>query len=306
MPISVIDEFEIYLRTECGLSSNTISAYINDVKEFLDFAGTKTFTAQLVEDFISHLGTKKRLKGQLKDISIRRHYMAIRCFCHYFISLNRLDPKILGMLNSVRVERKIPDALEPQDVDALISIIRNRTPLSRTTNIRRDVAIVLILYSSGLRVSELCGLNMDDISLVKREIRVRGKGSCDRVVPTTQKCVEAIRAYLDLDRLGSLNSRSDVNAVFLKFRNGQRITRRAVTDMLISLSRRAGIKRTSAHMLRRSCATLLMRRGMDLELVQALLGHQNLSTTQTYLTVNHDWLMKIHKRYHPFGEKNEN
>jgi site-specific recombinase XerD len=304
MPISVIDEFEIYLRTECGLSPNTIFAYLNDVKEFLDYVGKETFTAQLVEDFINYLGSERRLEGQLKDISIRRHYMAIRCFCHYFISLNRLDPKILGMLNSVRVERKTHDVLEPQDVDALISIIKSRTPLSRTTNIRRDVAIVLILYSSGLRVSELCGLNMGDISLAEKEIRVKGKGNCDRVVPTTSKCIEAIKSYLCLDRLAQLNPESNTNAIFIKS-NGKRITRRAITDMLTSLSCRAGIKHTNAHMLRRSCATLLMRRGMDLELVQALLGHQNLSTTQAYLTVGHDWLMKIHRECHPFGEKNE-
>jgi integrase/recombinase XerD len=202
------------------------------------------------------------------------------------------------MHNSVRVERKTHDVLEPQDVDAFISIIRSRTPLSRTTNICRDVAIVLILYHSGLRVSELCNLHLDDINFTRIGIWVRGKGGRDRFVPTTKECIKAIQTYVNLDR------QSDTDIVFVKS-DGQRITRRAVTDMLTSLSCRAGIKHTNSHMLRRSCATLLMKRGVDLELVQLLLGHQNLSTTQAYLTVDHDWLMKIHRKCHPFGEKNE-
>lgn len=291
MSISVIDEFETYLRTECGLSSNTIFAYINDVKEFLDFIGPQKLTAQLIETFINHLQKKK-----LKPATIRRKYMSIRCFCHFFISLGHLDPNILNMIDSVRIKRRTPDALEPSDIDAIIFTIESRTPLFRTINIRRDVAIVLILYSSGLRVSELCNLNLCDINFARREIRVRGKGNRVRVVPTTQKCVEAIKVYLDSDR------QSDIDAVFVKA-NGQRITRRSVSDMLTSLSCHAGVKHTTAHMLRRSCATSLMNHGMDLELVQTLLGHQNLVTTQAYLAISHDRLKNIHAKYHPFGAK---
>ena len=289
MSISVINEFETYLRTECGLSSNTIFAYINDVKEFLDFIGPQKLTAQLIETFINHLQKKK-----LKPATIRRKYMSIRCLCHHLISLDHLDSNILGMIDSVRIERRMYGSLDPQAVDALVATVEKRVPVCRTTNVRRDVAIILTLYHSGLRVSELCNLNLYDINFARREIKVRGKGNHDRVVPTTQKCTDTIKIYLDSDR------QSDTDAIFVKV-DGQRITRRAISDMLTSLSRRAGVRHTTAHMLRRTCATELMNNGMDLELVQTLLGHQNLVTTQAYLAISHDRLKNIHAKCHPFG-----
>lgn len=288
-----IDSFETYIRTELGLAQETLSAYLRDAREFLDFIGAEELTAQSVETFVSHL----RCRGR-KPTTVRRKCMSVRCLCHHLISLGLLDQDTLDMIDSVRVSRRIPDALDSQAVDALVAAVEKRLPVCRTVNVRRDVAIILILYHSGLRVSELCGLDLEDINFIRREIRVRGKGGRERVVPTTPRCVKEIRAYLDLDR------KSNTDAVFVKS-NGQRIARRAVSDMLMSLSRRTGVKHTTAHMLRRSCATSLMNHGMDLELVQTLLGHQHLSTTQTYLAVSHDRLMKIHKRCHPFGEKCE-
>jgi len=293
MSTAIIDGFETYIRTELGLSQETLSAYTRDAQEFLDFIGTQELTAQSIETFLSNL----RHRGR-KPTTVRRKCMSVRCLCHHLISLGLLDPNTLDMIDSVRTSRRTPDALEPEAVDALVATVEKRVPVCRATNVRRDVAIVLTLYHSGLRVSELCGLNINDINLSRREIRVKGKGSRERIVPTTPRCVEAIRAYLDSER------RSNTKAVFVKS-NGQRVTRRAVSDMLMSLSRRAGVEHTTAHMLRRSCATSLMNRGVELELVQALLGHQHLSTTQTYLAISHDRLAEVHRRCHPFGEKHE-
>lgn len=293
MAIPVMDGFEIYIRTELGLSSETISAYTRDVKEFLNFIGTQGLTAQLMETFISHL----RVQG-LKPTTIRRKYMSIRCLCHHLISLDRLDSNIFCTLDSVRIDRRTPNALDSETVDHLISTIKSRTLLPRNTNVRRDVSIVLILYHSGLRVSELCNLNLNDINITRKEIRVRGKGGRDRIVPTTQECIGTLQSYLNSDR------QSDTDAVFVKL-DGQRITRRAISDMLMSLARRSGVQHTTAHMLRRSCATSLMNNGMELELVQSLLGHQNLVTTQSYLAISHSRLKAIHRKCHPFGETNE-
>jgi len=293
MSTAIIDGFETYIRTELGLSQETLSAYTRDAQEFLDFIGAQELTAQSIETFLSNL----RHRGW-KSTTVRRKCMSVRCLCHHLISLGLLDPNTLNMIDSVRTSRRTPDALEPEAVDALVATMENRVPVCRATNIRRNVAIILTLYHSGLRVSELCGLNIEDISIPRRKIRVRGKGCRERMVPTTTKCVEAIRAYLDSER------RSNTKAVFVKS-NGQRITRRAVSDMLMSLSRRAGVEHTTAHMLRRSCATSLMNRGVDLDLIQILLGHRHLSTTQTYLSISYDRLKQIHKSCHPFGEKYE-
>jgi len=293
MSTTIIDGFETYIRTELGLSQETLSAYTRDAQEFLDFIGAQELTAQSIETFLSNL----RHRGR-KSTTVRRKCMSVRCLCHHLISLGLLDPNTLDMIDSVRTSRRTPDALEPEAVDALVATMEKRVPVCRATNVRRNVAIILTLYHSGLRVSELCGLNIEDISIPRREIRVRGKGCRERMVPTTPKCVEAIRAYLDSDR------RSNTKAVFVKS-NGQRITRRAVSDMLMSLSRRAGVEHTTAHMLRRSCATSLMNRGVDLDLIQILLGHRHLSTTQTYLSISYDRLKQIHKSCHPFGDKYE-
>lgn len=222
--------------------------------------------------------------------------MSIRCFCHFLVGIGRLDKGIHKMIDSVRVDRRTPDAIESDDVEALISAVEKRSPVSRAVNILRDIAIILILYRSGLRVSELCNLDLKDINVKRRDIRVMGKGRVERVVPTTPKCMKAICDYVDTDRV------SDTDAIFVKA-DGSRITRRSVGDMLKAVSNAAGIKHTTPHLLRRSCATELMNRGVDLELIQSLLGHRYLSTTQSYLAISQDRLQQIHKSCHPFGEE---
>lgn len=284
-----MDEFKIYLLTELGLGQSTISAYMKDVEGFLNFIEAQELTALLIEKFTHHL----REIG-LKPTTIRRKYMSIRCFCNHLISSGRLNSNILESLDPIRVERSQSDVLEPKSVDALVATLESGISVCRTTHVRRNVAIVLVLYHCGLRVSELCGLNIEDINFARRQLRVLGKGRRERMVPVSHECIDAIQLYLKTDH------NFDTNAVFIKS-DGQRLTRRAVSDMLLSLSRRAGVKHTTSHTLRRSCATSLMNRGVDLELVQSLLGHQNLGTTQTYLAVSHDRLKNIHARFHPFG-----
>lgn len=289
----MIDGFDRYIRTELGLSQETICAYKTDVKEFLDFAGNRKLTAQILEEFVRHL----RLK-QLKLTTVRRKCMSVRCFYHHLVSLGLIDNNTLSMIDPVRTERKTQYAIERKDVDVLISTLRNRTPICRTDNIRRDVAIILILYYSGLRISELCNLSLLDVNFNRREIRVMGKGSIERVVPTTHECIDAIKSYVDTER------KSNTNRMFVQS-NGSKITRRAISGMIASLSCRSGIRHTTAHTLRRSCATSLMNDGVDLELIQSLLGHQHISTTQSYLSVSPNRLVEIHKTCHPFGEKCE-
>jgi len=291
MSTAIIDGFETYIRTELGLSQETLFAYTRDAREFLDFIGAQELTAQSIETFLSNL----RHRGR-KSTTVRRKCMSVRCLCHHLISLGLLDPNIPKMIDSVRINRRIPDALDPEAVDALVATVEKRLSVCRATNVRRDVAVILTMYHSGLRVSELCGLDLGDINLHRREIRIKGKGGRDRIVPTTQRCVEVIQAYIDSDR------RSDTKAVFVKS-NGQRITRRAVSDMLMSISRQAGIKHTTAHMLRRTFATELINNGMDIEFVQTILGHKHISTTQCYLATNIDRLKIVHGKCHPFGER---
>jgi len=288
------DGFVDYMTNELGLSDNTICAYIYDVRQFLNFIRDKSITATVIEDFINELR-----KLNLKETSLRRKYMSVRCFCHHLISLGYLDANILKAIDSVRISRRTPNVLDVKDMDALMATMGRDLPAWRKSNIRRNVAIVLILYRSGLRVSELCALDIDDVDFVRRTILVHGKGKKDRVVPTTHECIAAIKTYLNEER----NDNS--NALFVNTKNHQRITRRAVSDMLLLLSRQAGVKHTTAHTLRGSCATGLLNSGVELDLVQALLGHTRLETTQTYLAVSTEKLIAVHRKYHPTGETNE-
>ncbi len=285
-----MDGFEIYLYSELGLAQPTILAYKKDVEEFLNFIETKKLTALLIDKFINHL----RESG-LKPTTVRRKYMSIRCFCNHLISSGRLDPNILESLDPVRAERSQSDVLEPEGVDAIMATLGKDLSSPRTNHVRRNIAIVLTLYHCGLRVSELCGLNIEDLNFARRQIRVLGKGRRERMVPVSHECVDAIQSYLKTDH------NFDTNVVFIKS-DGQRLTRRAVSDMILSLSRRAGVKHTTSHTLRRSCATFLMNNGVDLELVKSLLGHQNLGTTQTYLAVTNSRLKNVHMKCHPSRE----
>ena len=291
MSPNTIEDFARYVDTELGLSTETLSAYQRDVQKFLDFIGANQLTPLLIDMFISRLH-----ESGMKPATVRRNCMSIRCFCHFLVGIGHLDKEIHKMIDPVRVDRKTPDAIESDDVDTLVSVVEKRLPASRATNVRRDIAIILILYRSGLRVSELCNLDLKDINRSRRDIRVMGKGRVERMVPTTARCMDAIYDYIDTDRS------SNTNAVFVKF-DGSRITRRSVGDMLKTASNTAGIKHTTPHLLRRSCATELMNRGVDLELIQSLLGHRHLSTTQAYLSISQDRLQRIHKSCHPFGEE---
>ncbi len=294
MAKDILKGFEQYVKVELGLSGATFLAYRRDVLEFLDFIGDESLSIPHIDEFIKSLRVR-----QLQSSTIRRKYMSIRCLCHHLISCNKLNANVVNTTQSVRVERKKPYVLEDHQVSNLLLVMESCPSSPRTINVRRNVAIILTLYHSGLRASELCGLDICDINSDRRELRVQGKGNRDRVVPTTRTCLDAIRDYVDFDR------RTKTDAVFVQG-NGSRITRRSVGGMLLSLSRRAGTELVTPHLLRRTCATQLVRRGMDMEFVRMILGHQHISTTQDYVAVDSKHLFNVHKICHPFGEKNGN
>lgn len=290
----IIDKLRIYIVTELGLSQETLSAYTQDAQELLIFAGTPDLNSQHIVNFINHL------RGlQLSPTTIRRKSMSIRCLCHCLISCGLLDERILAAIDPIKTDRRSFDVLDCKDIDFLVSIIESSVPIGRTNNIRRNVAIVLLAYHSGLRVSEICNVKIGDINFDRREIRVLGKGNCERIVPTTRRCIKAVAEYIDLDR-------QSISQILFVKANGGQMTRRAISDMVVSASRRAGVKHATAHTLRRSCATTLLSRGMDTDLIRVMLGHRDLSSTQSYLVTTVDKLKQIHGRYHPFGANREN
>ena len=277
-------EFELYVGVELGLAKETLAAYLRDVMQFLSLNGGRPFTAKSVEDYVRHL-----FGLGLKASTVRRKCMSVRCFYRFLVDQGRLDRLELILIDPIRVRRENLPSLEPDELERLLAAASG-------PNAVRNRAIVHALFGSGLRVSELCGLSLGDCNLEQRWVRVTGKGSKDRGVPLTTDCAGAIAAYLAA-RGYEGGRRTD--PLFIKGDANERLTRRAVSNMITALSQRAGVQHTTSHTLRRTCATSLLRRGVDLGQVQRLLGHSSLSSTQVYLNTSAERLAETCRRYHP-------
>ena len=276
--------FKLYVSIELGLAEETLAAYVRDMTAFLSFNGNRPFTAKSVEDYVRHL-----FELGLKASTVRRKCMSVRCLYRFLVDKGRLDRQELTLIDPIRVRRENLPSLEPDELDRLLAAAKG-------PNAVRNRAIVHALFGSGLRVSELCGLNLGDCHLDQRWARVKGKGARERIVPLSAECVEAIATYL-ADRGHGEGGRTD--ALFIQGDTNERLTRRAVSNMITALSQRAGVRHTTSHTLRRTCATSLLRRGIDLGQVQRLLGHSSLSSTQVYLNTSPERLAEICRRCHP-------
>lgn len=285
----VIEDLISYIKDERGLSEKTLEAYLYDIKDFLSFIGQQKITFQLIENFILSPNIYR-----LKNSTKRRKKISIICLCNHLASRNLLNDQIPELLHTIPIDRKINEVLDDNDIYKIIYAIRSRRPICRTTNILRDVAIVLVLYHSGIRITELCMMDICDVDFEKKYLFINGKNNKERIVPTTQKCIDAMNEYITTDRSAKCD------AVFVK-KDGKRITRRCITDMLTNVSNKVGLGGVTSHTLRGSCATQLMNHGMDLEMIRILLGHKNLSTTQVYLSTDNIKLKNIHTKYHPLG-----
>ena len=293
---SEIGDFLDYLTYERNVSINTIAAYRDDLESFVAFLCNDYFTIGrdlvdlrrvdhlTIRAYLAHLARRK-----LARTSIARHLSALRTFFKYLMreGLAELNPA-RGVATPKR-EKHLPSVMQTSD----IALLLEQPDLSTNLGIR-DLAWLELLYASGLRISELVGIDIDDIELRARLVKVHGKGSKQRIVPFGSKAEEAIRAYLAVRDAGP-----DENALFVNYR-GARITTRSVRRLfdgyLRGASLRAGI---SPHTMRHSFATHLLNAGADLRGIQELLGHASLSTTQKYTHLN-DWqLIAVYKKAHP-------
>jgi len=276
--------FKLYVSIELGLAEETLAAYLRDVTQFLSFNGNRPFTARSVEDYVRHL-----FGLGLKASTVRRKCMSVRCFYRFLADKGKLDEQELFLIDPIRVRRENLPSLEPEELERLLAAAKG-------PNAIRNRAIIHALFGSGMRVSEFCGLNLGDCHLDQRWARVKGKGARERIVPLSAECVEAIVAYL-AERGHGNGGRTD--ALFIQGDTNERLTRRAVSNMITALSCRAGVRHTTSHTLRRTCATSLLRRGVDLGQVQRLLGHSSLSSTQVYLNTSPERLVEMCRRCHP-------
>lgn len=281
-----------FIKFEKGLSPNTSSAYGSDIAAFMDYL-TKNNIPEISEntvmDYVFFLKSKK-----YAPLSIARAVVALRNYYKYLVRSKKISASPFEELEGFKTGRKIPEALNENDIGRMLSA----PDLSKKEGIR-DRAIMELLYSSGVRVSELTGLELTDVNLEERVVRCFGKGSKERLVPVGEYTVDALSEYLDVR--GSFIKKKFSPHLFLN-RFGLKFTREGIWLMLKNHAKKAGVeKNVYPHIFRHSFATHLLAGGADLRSVQEMLGHEDIATTQIYTHVDRSGLKKIHKKFHPRG-----
>lgn len=287
------EQFVNFLRAERDVSPHTLRAYTKDLKEFLSFMDKKPDEIDNLDirSFLASLHHKK-----LKKSSIARKLATIRSFFKYLHQEGYVKKNPAKLVSTPRIPKNLPRFLSIDEVFSLMD-----TPKGDTFKITRDKAILELLYSSGLRVSELTSLDMSDLDLKESLIRVKGKGKKERIIPIGSKAMDAIKNYLP-ERI-SLKKKSQ--ALFLNNRGG-RLTQRSIRRILIEYSRMLNLKGyLSPHVLRHTFATHLLHGGADLRSIQELLGHSSLSTTQKYTHVDITHLAEVYDKAHPMAKRDK-
>jgi len=293
------EEFLTWMATEKGRSTNTLAAYRRDLAGYCTWLEARNATVLDVDHpaLVAFVG--ERRAGGSATSSIARQLAAIRMFHrHLAVEGHRSDDPAAD-LEGVRVPSGIPKPLTETQVVSLLDAVVGNEPVHR-----RDRALLELLYATGARISEVVGLSVGEIDLDDRLVRLYGKGAKERIVPFGTSAGTALeewfspsgRARMVPDRF---RSRDDAEAVFLN-RRGNRLTRQAAWLVVKSYGRRAGITDAlSPHVLRHSCATHLLDHGADLRVVQEMLGHASVSTTQIYTKVSQDRLFDVYRSAHP-------
>ncbi len=282
-----IEKFIRYLEIEKNYSKYTITNYR------LDLEGFKKFLGDVALEKIDYLVLRKYLatlkEKNLKSRTVGRHLSTLRSFFKFLIREGYLKNNPIASLSSPKQEKPLPLFLTEEEVTKLIEAVK----LNNERDFR-DRAVIETFYSTGIRVSELVGLNIEDVDFIGGVVKVLGKGKKERIAPIGEIALSAIRAYLERRK-----KQQEAEALFLN-KSGKRITDRGVRNIIDKYIRIASIKQgVSPHTLRHSFATHLLNRGADLRSVQELLGHVNLSTTQIYTHLTTEKLKSVYDKAHP-------
>lgn len=289
-----LGEFLNYLSVEKGLSVNTILAYNSDLARFINRMEVKGITAPdsvKRQDITDYLMSQKN--NGLSGNSISRALVSIKMFYRFLVQERFAKEDVAGILDSPKIIRLLPDVLSIAEVDKLLS-----SPDLRDWMGIRDRAALELMYATGMRVSEVVELMMGGLNLDVGFIRCKGKGSKERIVPIGRKAKEAVVRYIEKVRPQLLKKGGDQH-VFLS-RLGRKVSRQSFWKMIKRCARVSRIKKViTPHTLRHSFATHLLERGADLRVVQEMLGHSDIATTQIYTHINKDRLKSIHRQFHP-------
>jgi integrase/recombinase XerD len=294
---SAIDQFLLYLATERGLSENYQLSTRRSLEEFANWAAKRnelTEPDQVESAHLSDYLAHEKGRG-LAPASLKLIVVALKVFFRFLKMRGLIERDPAELLSLPRMIRYLPETLNINQVNQLMQVNLRGRPFPH-----RDRAMLELLYASGLRISELTGARLENLNLEDRVIRVIGKGSKTRLVPIGRRACDAIAGYLAKER-GSLVSKKTGNEVFLS-RHGKKLTTERAWQIVKEIAQLAGLEsNVYPHLLRHSFATHLLANGADLRIIQELLGHADISTTQIYTRVEQSRLKSIHKRFHPRG-----
>lgn len=299
-----IRAFSNHIEIERNLSPHTKRSYVNDVKQFQQFLLRNGISVRkggndkridvdqmTIRAFLAYLYRKK-----IKKVTISRKIASLRAFFKYLLREGSMKNNPAELIQTPKIDKYLPTFLSVDEVFSLVD-----TTFKSDIFGLRDKAMIELFYSSGVRVGELTGMNIDDIDWVSDLIKIRGKGKKERIVPVGGPAAEALKIYVDRrdELVKKRNNHEEDNALFLN-RFGTRMTARSIGRLLDKYVLSSGInKKIGPHALRHTFATHLMDGGADLRVIQELLGHESLSTTQKYTSVSVVKLLEIYDRAHP-------
>jgi len=290
----LVDRFLDFVMLEKGLSENTREAYRSDLVRFTDFLmqnGTRSLNLVKRDDVVSYLMSEKD-RG-LGSRSLARHLVSIKIFFRYLEQEGLLQGNVTDVMDSPRLWKVLPDTLTPMEVDRLLA-----SPDPESALGRRDLAILETFYAAGLRVSELCSLELDDLHIDMGYLRCTGKGKKERIVPIGRQAICAITDYANEVR--PTLARDETDRTLFLTRRGTAFSRKGMWKLIKQHSQSAAItKNVTPHTLRHSFASHLLAHGAPLRVIQEMLGHADIATTQQYTHVDSNRLKEVHGKFHP-------
>ena len=293
------ERFLTWMRVEQGRSDRTIEAYGRDIAQYETYLATAKSNSRVVKPAVIEKYVGQLRANERAPKSIARQFAAIRMFHRFMLDEGLRTDNPTAFIDGVKVPSGIPKALSEEEVELLLNAVTGVDSLAV-----RDRALLEFLYATGSRVSEACGLSMSDVDMESNVARVFGKGSKERIVPFGRHAKEALETWLGAGGRPMLcpqqwAKRDHADAVFLGSR-GTRLSRQAAWGIVRKYAMLAGIKsELSPHVLRHSCATHMLVHGADLRIVQELLGHASVSTTQVYTKVDNEVLFEMYRESHP-------
>jgi integrase/recombinase XerC len=289
----MVDEFIRHLEIENNASKHTLRAYRKDLESFSEYLGDKSGQIEMID--VRGFVAQQSRAGLNKSTAARR-LASVRSFLNFLCREGHSSSNPAKLVSTPKTQKKLPNFLSVDDVFALIE-----KPDGIGFMHVRDRAILELLYSSGLRVSEISGLNADDINTKEGLVKVRGKGKKERILPIGSKAVEALKSY----NVEKMLLKKKEGAMFLN-RQGTRLTDRGIRRIVVKYSRAIGVNgQIGPHTLRHTFASHLLQAGADLRVIQELLGHASLSTTQKYTHIDITHLMDVYDKAHPLSKEED-